>query len=77
MNGDAKVLKDRLFIPMIITIAAGLVLAATAWNFSAVASMPSDYVGKEEHRIVHDKLEKKLDKMLDKMEQIYREMPKK
>ena len=67
---------NRIVASIIISVAAGLILAATAWNFSAVASMPNDYLNREEHLKRHDKLDNKLDRIWDKIEQIYKEMPR-
>jgi len=49
----------------IVTVVVGLVLAATTWNFSAVASMPEEYMKKSEAVEQHQRIEKKLDKIYD------------
>ena len=56
---------NRMIVAGIVTMIAGLVLAATAWNFSAVASMPEIYITKQEATQQHQNINKKLDKILD------------
>jgi hypothetical protein len=52
---------NKIIVGGIVTILVGCILAATAWNFSAVASMPRQYETKEEHQEDVDKIDKKLD----------------
>ena len=56
---------NRMMAAGIVTVIAGLVLAATAWNFSAVASMPEIYITKQEATQQHQNINRKLDKILD------------
>jgi hypothetical protein len=56
---------SKIIIIGIVTVAAGLILAATAWNFSAVASMPEKYMQKTEAIEQHQRIENKLDKIMD------------
>lgn len=52
---------NKIIVGGIVTVLTGLVLAATAWNFSAVASMPDKYETQEDHSRDIDKIDKKLD----------------
>ena len=52
---------SKIIIGGIVTVAAGLILVATGWNFSAVADMPTKYVTKVEHNDDIDRIDKKLD----------------
>ena len=52
---------SKIIVGIIVTVVAGSILAATAWNFSAVASVPETYETKEEHNHDIDKIDKKLD----------------
>ena len=56
---------NKIILAGVVTIAAGLILAATAWNFAAVASLPTKYVTVEENLSDHERIERKLDKIID------------
>ena len=56
---------NRIILGGIVTVIAGLILAATAWNFSAVASMPEEYVKRAPHTEQHQRIENKLDKIYE------------
>lgn len=55
----------KIMIVGLVTVVAGLLLAATTWNFSAVASMPEEYMKKDEAVEQHQRIEDKLDKIYD------------
>ena len=63
---------SKIIIGGIVTVAAGLILIATGWNFAAVAEMPEKYVSKEDQRMFiqrndkeHKEIKDKLDKIID------------
>lgn len=56
---------NRILLNGVVIIMAGLFLAATAWNFSAVASMPEKYVRVDRNRADHERIERKLDTIID------------
>ena len=41
---------SKIVVSIIISVAAGLILVATGWNFSAVADIPKTYETKEDHQ---------------------------
>ena len=55
----------KIIVGGIVTIIVGVILAATTWNFAAVAEMPEKYVTREENTREHVKIEHKLDKIYD------------
>jgi len=56
---------NKIVLGGIVSVVASLIIAATAWNFSAVASMPEEYVKKTPHAEQHQRIENKLDKIID------------
>jgi hypothetical protein len=56
---------NKIIIGGLVMVAATMIVAATAWNFSAVAEMPEKYVTKEDNTREHTKIENKLDRILD------------
>lgn len=52
---------NKTIINGAVIVIAGLILAATAWNFSAVASMPEKYVIKKDNSEEHKQINEKLD----------------
>ena len=56
---------SKIILVGVVTVVAGLILAATAWNFSAVAGMPEKYVEKAPHVEQHQRIENKLDKIYE------------
>jgi hypothetical protein len=55
----------KIILVGIVTLAVGLILAATAWNFNAVASLPEEYMRKDEAQEQHKRIETKLDRIID------------
>jgi hypothetical protein len=51
---------SKIIIGGIVTVVVGLILGATAWNFSAVAEMPTQYVTKHDHNEDMDRIDEKL-----------------
>lgn len=56
---------NKIVLGGIVTVAATMIVAATAWNFSAVAEMPEKYMNKDEAQEQHKRIEDKLDKIYD------------
>jgi hypothetical protein len=56
---------NKIVLGGIVTVAATMIVAATAWNFSAVAEMPEKYMNKDEAVEQHQRIEDKLDKIYD------------
>lgn len=54
---------NKIILGGIVTIIAGVIIAATGWNFAETAEMPEKYVNKEEHMKVHEKIDEKIDKV--------------
>jgi len=61
-----------MMVKLAITIGAGLIIAATGWNFMATADIPSRFVGKIDFREFaqcnerdHERINDKLDKIFD------------
>jgi uncharacterized protein YqhQ len=52
---------NKILLGGIVSVVASLIIAATAWNFSAVASVPDKYETKEKHQSDIDKIDRKLD----------------
>lgn len=55
----------------ITTIIAGIVVAATLWNFSAVAEIPSKYHSKEDHQIFINQNEQDHRDIKERLNNIY------
>jgi len=55
----------KVIMGIMISVVAGCILAATAWNFSAVASMSEKYVIKEDNSREHGQINEKLDNITD------------
>ena len=51
----------KTIMGIVIAVVAGCILAATAWNFNAVASMPEKYVIKKDNSEEHKQINEKLD----------------
>ena len=60
---------NKRIVTGIITVAVGLVLAATTWNFAATLNA----VDSEEHRSVHERIDDKLDKIYDLIMEMHKE----
>ena len=56
---------NKILIGGIVTVAVGLLLAATTWNFAAVAEMPEKYMPRHDAYEQHQRIDKKLDKIYD------------
>jgi hypothetical protein len=56
---------NKIVLGGIVTVVTGLIIVATAWNFSAVAEMPEKYMNKDEAQEQHKRIEDKLDKIYD------------
>ena len=52
---------NKTIINGAVIVVAGCILAATAWNFNAVASMPEKYVIKKDNSEEHKQINEKLD----------------
>ena len=70
----------KILIGAGVTIGAGLIIAATGWNFLATADMPGRFVSKSDFLIFaecnekdHDRINDKLDKIYDLLMQHYTE----
>ena len=61
----------KILIGASITIASGLVIAATGWNFLATADMPEKFISKSDFAIFADCNEKDHDRINDKLDKIY------
>ena len=56
---------NKIVLGGIVTVAATMIVAATAWNFSAVAEMPEKYMPKNEAIEQHQRIDNKLDRIID------------
>ena len=70
----------KIAIGGIVTIGAGLIIAATGWNFLATANMSEKFVSKSDfisfaecNEKDHDRINDKLDKIYDLLVQHYTE----
>ena len=68
----------KILIGAGVTIGAGLIIAATEWNFLATANMPEKFVSKSDFLMFtecnerdHDRIKTKLDKIYDLLMQHY------
>jgi hypothetical protein len=55
---------NKIIVGIIVTVAAGVILTATVWNFNAVAEMPEKYVTKEDNSEEHGQINNKLDYLI-------------
>jgi len=55
----------KIAISISIAIITAFIIAATGWNFSAVASFPDKYVPKSENREDHRRIEQKIDRLME------------
>ena len=69
-KGNGKIEMNRIIIGIIVTVVSALLIGVTTWNFAATQGA----VQKEEHRVVHDKLNDKIDtnqmRLEDKLDSI-------
>ena len=61
----------KILIGASVTIGAGLVIAATGWNFLATANMSGRFVEKSDFLIFAECNEKDHDRIKDKLDKIY------
>ena len=62
---------NKIIIGIVTTVAAGLILVATGWNFSAVAEIPEKYVSKEEQHIFMERNDKEHQRIQETVDKIY------
>ena len=61
----------KILIGGAVTITAGLVIAATGWNFITTADMPGKYVEKSDFLIFRECNERDHNRIKDKLDKIY------
>ena len=54
---------NKIILSGIVAVIVSCIVAATAWNFSAVAGMHEKYVTVEENQADHKRIEDKLDEI--------------
>jgi hypothetical protein len=54
----------------VVTVVAGIILAATGWNFAATADIPKTYETKENVQRIADAIEKRQERLEDKVDKL-------
>ena len=71
MIGEVPCVIKKILIGASITIGAGLVMAATGWNFLATANMSDKFIQKSDFATFADCNERDHDRINDKLDKIY------